>query len=602
MRRAFALALLALLIAAGGGVLRAAPPPTYRIAGVVVDSVTGQPLDSAEVTITPTTNLDEQQTLVTDSDGRFLFANLPPAKYRLSATRRGYAPQDFNQHEGYNTAIVAGPGLDSEHIRFRLTPGAVLTGVVTDEYGDPVRDAKVLLFRQSVFEGSRALWPFIQATTDDQGRYRAAHLLPGAYAVAVSARPWYSASSSQFAGGLRRLADSLGNSAGQFRQFIVETQPAESPQPASVSPLLDVVYPVTFFPGTARLADAAHLSLAAGAAETADFQLHAVPSLHLRVSVPVEPPLTVTSRDDDGQETTQQVESPAAVYASLRIGDAYTEQLQAKSTDIAPGIIELSGLPPGEINLVSTSFLSDQNEQKYVSRARTLDLTGDTAIDLNPQGAPAKVSGVVQAGQFLAAASTDESSPPDQTSVQAPSSLSISFRSVASGETYDAPVSSKGAFSFSGSLLPAGAYEVDLLSPGNLRVSSVEATGAAVSGRTVELPADQPVSLVVHTMEPKCALAGFALKNRKPVSGAMVLLVPRDSGSGGPRYYRDQSDSDGSFLIGGLFPGRYTLLAIENGWDLEWADPAVLLRYLPAGQPVEFAPAASVRLNAKVQD
>jgi hypothetical protein len=598
MRRAFALALLAFLIAISGGVLRAAPSPTYRIAGVVVDSVTGQPLDGAEVTIAPTTNSDEPQTLLTDSDGRFLFSNLPSAKYGLSATRRGYAPQDFNQHEGYNTAIVAGPGLDSEHIRFRLTPGAVLTGVVTDEYGDPVRGAKVLLFRQSVFEGSRALRPFIQATTDDQGRYRAAHLLPGAYAVAVSARPWYSASSFQFVVGLRRLADSSDDSAGQF---IASTQPAESPQPASVSPLLDVVYPVTFFPGTARLADAARLSLAAGAAETADFQLHAVPSLHLRVSVPVEPPLTVTSRDDDGQETTSQVESPAAVYASLRIGDAYTEQLQARSTEIAPGIIELSGLPPGEINLVSTSFLSDQNEQKYVSRSKTLDLTGDTAIDLNPQGAPAKVSGVLQSGQFLAAASADESSPPDQTSVQAPSSLSISFRSVASGETYDAPVSSKGAFSFSGSLLPAGAYEVDLLSPGNLRVSSVEATGAAVSGRTVELPADHPVSLVVHTMEPKCALSGFALKNRKAVSGAMVLLVPQDSGSGGPRYYRDQSDSDGSFLIGGLFPGRYTLLAIENGWDLEWADPAVLLRYLPAGQPVEFAPAASVRLNAKVQ-
>jgi carboxypeptidase family protein len=597
MRRA--LTLLAFFLAATGAALRAAPSPTYRIAGVVVDSVTGQPLDGAEVTIAPTTNSDEPQTLLTDSDGRFLFPNLPPAKYRLSATRRGYAPQDFNQHEGYNTAIVAGPGLDSEHIRFRLTPGAVLTGVVTDEYGDPVRDARVLLFRQSVFEGSRALRPFIQATTDDQGRYRAAHLLPGAYAVAVSARPWYSASSFQFAGGLRRLADSSDDSAGQF---IASTQLVESPQPASVSPLLDVVYPVTFFPGTARLTDAARLSLAAGAAETADFQLHAVPSLHLRVSVPVEPPLTVTSRDDDGQETTSQVESPAAVYASLRIGDAYTEQLQARSTDIAPGVIELSGLPPGEINLVSTSFLSDQNEQKYVSRSKTLDLTGDTAIDLNPQGAPAKVSGVVQSGQFLAAASADESSPPDQTSVQAPSTLSISFRSVASGETYDAPVSSKGAFSFSGSLLPAGAYEVDLLSPGNLRVSSVEATGAAVSGRTVELPADHPVSLVVHTMEPKCALSGFALKNRKPVSGAMVLLVPQDSGSGAPRYYRDQSDSDGSFLIGGLFPGRYTLLAIENGWDLEWADPAVLLRYLPAGQPVAIAPAASVRLNAKVQD
>ena len=66
-------------------------------------------------------------------------------------------------------------------------------------------------------------------------------------------------------------------------------------------------------------------------------------------------------------------------------------------------------------------------------------------------------------------------------------------------------------------------------------------------------------------------------------------------------YHRDQSDSDGSFTMSPLFPGHYTLLAIENGWDLEWADPAVLFRYIPAGQSVEIAPGASVTLNAKVQ-
>ncbi len=31
-------------------------------------------------------------------------------------------------------------------------------------------------------------------------------------------------------------------------------------------------------------------------------------------------------------------------------------------------------------------------------------------------------------------------------------------------------------------------------------------------------------------------------------------------------------------------PGAYTLLAIENGWELEWANPAVLESYLPQGE------------------
>lgn len=81
----------------------------------------------------------------------------------------------------------------------------------------------------------------------------------------------------------------------------------------------------------------------------------------------------------------------------------------------------------------------------------------------------------------------------------------------------------------------------------------------------------------------------------------MVLLVPQDPGHDMSLYHRDQSDSDGSFSMSPLFPGRYILIAIENGWDLEWADPKVMLQYLPAGQPLELKPNASLTLNPRVQ-
>ena len=41
------------------------------------------------------------------------------------------------------------------NIRFPLAPSSIITGAVTDEWGDPVRDAKVLLFQQSLFDGSQ---------------------------------------------------------------------------------------------------------------------------------------------------------------------------------------------------------------------------------------------------------------------------------------------------------------------------------------------------------------------------------------------------------------------------------------------------------------
>jgi hypothetical protein len=81
----------------------------------------------------------------------------------------------------------------------------------------------------------------------------------------------------------------------------------------------------------------------------------------------------------------------------------------------------------------------------------------------------------------------------------------------------------------------------------------------------------------------------------------MILLVPQDPGQNPAQFHRDQSDSDGSFYMAPIFPGRYTLLALENGWDLEWSNPAVLAKYLPKGLPIELLPNAAVTFSAKVQ-
>src|SRR5215831_11414919 len=231
-----ALALLGILLSAGTSALQALPPATYRIAGIIVDSVTGQPLDDAEVTISPVTNLEDQQTFLTSSSGRFLFSNLQAGKYRLMASRRGYAKQAFHEHEAFSTAIVVGPGLDSEHIRFPLAPSSVITGVVTDEWGDAVRDAKVLLFQQSVFDGSRTFRNVNQTMTDDQGRYRFAHLLSGTYAVSVYAHPWYTQATGQYA--------AFTTEHPETAEDVVLGDPSQP----SLAQLFDVVYPVTFFP------------------------------------------------------------------------------------------------------------------------------------------------------------------------------------------------------------------------------------------------------------------------------------------------------------------------------------------------------------------
>lgn len=66
----------------------------------------------------------------------------------------------------------------------------------------------------------------------------------------------------------------------------------------------------------------------------------------------------------------------------------------------------------------------------------------------------------------------------------------------------------------------------------------------------------------------------------------LVVLVPRNPAAFDTLVRRDQSDSDGSFALRNVAPGEYTLIALEDAWELDRAGPAVLARYLPRGLDV----------------
>jgi hypothetical protein len=66
----------------------------------------------------------------------------------------------------------------------------------------------------------------------------------------------------------------------------------------------------------------------------------------------------------------------------------------------------------------------------------------------------------------------------------------------------------------------------------------------------------------------------------------MVVLVPKNRSAFRSLVRRDQSDSDGSFALRDVVPGQYTLVAIPDGWALDWAQPELIGRYLPKGVAV----------------
>src|SRR3974377_539083 len=61
----------------------------FRIAGTVVDAVTGAMLSRVRVSIANTRARAERIETVTDESGHFEFAGVPPGKYSLQGARRG---------------------------------------------------------------------------------------------------------------------------------------------------------------------------------------------------------------------------------------------------------------------------------------------------------------------------------------------------------------------------------------------------------------------------------------------------------------------------------------------------------------------------------
>jgi uncharacterized surface anchored protein len=94
-------------------------------------------------------------------------------------------------------------------------------------------------------------------------------------------------------------------------------------------------------------------------------------------------------------------------------------------------------------------------------------------------------------------------------------------------------------------------------------------------------------------------IEGVAMKDGQPFAGAMVLLVPKDA-SRSSLLRRDQSDSDGTFSLTDIAPGQYTLIAIDDGRDLAYAENGALDVYQKSGRSLEIPPAGNAKFQVEV--
>ncbi|HZD48707.1 MAG TPA: carboxypeptidase-like regulatory domain-containing protein [Silvibacterium sp.] len=194
---------------------------TYPVKGVVLDSVTGQPVARALVD-------SHESAVLTDNDGRFELS-LPEGMVQISVKRPGYGSRGRSS----NHMVRVGPSIPE--LTFNLTPEALITGQITLSTSDPADGIRVMAYRRRVVNGRMQWMMASTARTNSDGVFRITGLQPGDYLV-------YTQPTREFDGTPAQGAGIYG-------------------------------YPSAYYPGVADVASAGVLTLSAGQHAQADFML-----------------------------------------------------------------------------------------------------------------------------------------------------------------------------------------------------------------------------------------------------------------------------------------------------------------------------------------
>jgi protocatechuate 3,4-dioxygenase beta subunit len=216
------------------------------VAGRVVEQDTQAPIAGAQVMLAvllegpPTAPFNMRPMMATtDADGRFTFDGVDPGRYRVSATRAGFASAPLS-----TPPMELAAGARRDDLVVAMQRGGVIAGRILDASGEPVVDMRVMALRK---------------------------VQPQADVLTAAAQP--QAGTRTFAAG--QFVGSVGaqtNDLGEFRvhslapgEYYLQALPMTLPVgPSAGAPAGTPIVVPTFFPGTPDAAAAQTLTVTAG--------------------------------------------------------------------------------------------------------------------------------------------------------------------------------------------------------------------------------------------------------------------------------------------------------------------------------------------------
>jgi len=481
---------------------------TATLRGRVVAADTGQPLRKAQVRIVAP-DIRENRMTSTDGDGKYEFKEVVPGRYTVSASKGSYVSLQYGQQRPFE------PGkpleiLDRqlvEKVDFALPHGAIITGRVIDEFGEPLPDAMVMVQRYQNFNGQRRLVPAGRnGTTNDIGEFRIFAIPPGQYYLSATLR--------SMNGPLTDSDDRSG-------------------------------YAPTYFPGTTSIAEAHKITVALGQ-QLSDVNMALLPSRMAR--------LTGSAVDAQGRPM-------VGMVMPIPRGDSMAMMFGPPAQIKPDGSFTLAGLAPGRYMLQARGMGGPDADVAYLD----LTVNGDDINGIRLAATrPSVVSGRVivdpAAATSLRASTLSlslQSVQPDMFMIgMPPGKVNDDFTFEIKAAPNTARIALFGQ-------LPGWAIK-------SVRYRGVDVTDSGIEFRPNEDVSDVEVELTnrVSTVSGLVTNAkGEALKDYTVV----VFPQDRDKVTPNSRFMRTaRPDQDGRYKVTGLPPGEYRVIALDYVDPNEW--------------------------------
>jgi len=153
-----------------------------RIEGRVANALTGQPVAEATVTLYRSVGGDTAAETTADAAGRFVFDDIAPGTYRITAEATGYLQPEYSAGD----ALVLAPAQIVKDLQLKLTPQGEISGRVLADPDHPLANVEVVALRSLQAGSARRMIRAAETRTDALGEFHLTDLSPGNYLLAAN--------------------------------------------------------------------------------------------------------------------------------------------------------------------------------------------------------------------------------------------------------------------------------------------------------------------------------------------------------------------------------------------------------------------------------